>query len=201
MSLLEAQIQFGALLQVLGLPGQLALLPHPPAGIKRTEKETSPPAPGSPGQILLRIIPSAWQQLCKGRGCDPRPRRGSSLGMIPGSGCQSRTDPPAGTTSIPPQNPPRPAAGAAPRGQLLTADTPSRGNELGNLDWEFGCPLLDLGSPVWDAANPDWEIRERGRGVSTSSHTACLSSHSSTIPGGDLPKAELRGHRERHKLT
>lgn len=51
LSLLEAQIQFGSLLQVLGLPGQLALLPHPPAGIKPTEKKTSQPAPGSPRQI------------------------------------------------------------------------------------------------------------------------------------------------------
>lgn len=50
LSLLEAQIQFGSLLQVLGLPGQLALLPHPPGGMKSREKETSQPAPGSPRQ-------------------------------------------------------------------------------------------------------------------------------------------------------
>lgn len=51
LSLLEAQIQFGSLLQVLGLPGQLVLLPHPPVGIKSMEKETSQPTPGSSRQI------------------------------------------------------------------------------------------------------------------------------------------------------
>lgn len=58
LSLLEAQVQLGSLLGVLGLSGQLTLLPHPPARTEHGEKDMRTSSLRLPGQILPRISPS-----------------------------------------------------------------------------------------------------------------------------------------------
>lgn len=164
LSLLEAQVQFGSLLGVLSLSGQLALLPHPPTGTEHRAEDTATASLRLPGKPCPGSAPLHPQQLFSGAGWEPRRCcRSNVLQAALGDWfleCPSHPVPP--TLPIPPCPKAPRSASSQSSAPALRSSTQREGKELGKVS-DF--------DPIFAALSPRWPLHA-GQELAASSSSA-----------------------------